>query len=151
MTPADVQAVAAVEVTAYGHPWSTGNFSDSIGHGHLCELLEEQRHGQSHLAGYWVGLSVLDEMHVLNLTVSPPYQGRGLGHVLLDRLEYQARLGGIRSLWLEVRASNVKAQRLYGSRGFVTASTRKGYYPLSGVRREDAWVMCRFLDNGGAA
>jgi [ribosomal protein S18]-alanine N-acetyltransferase len=151
MSDADVDAVCAVEVSAYGHPWSRGNFCDSIRQGHVCEVLMRQVGEESHLAGYWVALQILDEMHLLNLTVAPAYQGQGMGSVLLERFETQARQRGIRTLWLEVRAGNDRAQRLYGRRGFVTAGTRKGYYPLAGARREDALVMCRFLRDTGAA
>ncbi len=145
MTQADVEAVSALEVTAYGHPWSPGNFSDSIRHGHVCEVLMRQVEDDAYLVGYWVAMQVLDEMHLLNLTVAPAWQAQGLGSVLLSRFEMCARERAVHSLWLEVRAGNEKAQRLYGRRGFVTASTRKGYYPLAGARREDALVMCRFL------
>jgi ribosomal-protein-alanine N-acetyltransferase len=46
-----------------------------------------------------------------------------------------------RLLWLEVRASNERARRLYARRGFAEVGLRRGYYPAAQGRREDAVVM----------
>jgi ribosomal-protein-alanine N-acetyltransferase len=142
MAKADLDRVLAVEVQAYGFPWSRGNFADSLAAGYTAELLEQRN---CTLIGYYLGMPGVGEMHLLNLTVAPAFQGRGFAHRLMDRLEARARELGLTSLWLEVRASNARARALYGRRGFTEVGVRRGYYPAASSRREDAVVMSRLL------
>ena len=44
-------------------------------------------------------------------------------------------------LWLEVRASNLRAQAIYQTHGFRRVGDRKRYYPADHGQREDAVVM----------
>jgi ribosomal-protein-alanine N-acetyltransferase len=83
----------------------------------------------------------VDEVHLLNITVAPAWQGQGWGRVLLDALAVWARGQGAQWLWLEVRASNARAQRIYEHHGYRRVGERKGYYPAGFGRREDAIVM----------
>jgi ribosomal-protein-alanine N-acetyltransferase len=92
------------------------------------------------LLGYFVAMTGVDEMHLLNVTVAPDWQGRGLGHQLLDAVQALAQGQGLASLLLEVRDSNHRARALYLRRGFSEVGLRRGYYPAAG-RREDAIVM----------
>ena len=50
----------------------------------------------------------VDEVHLLNITVAPDYQGQGWGRVMLDALALWARGQGAQWLWLEVRTSNAR-------------------------------------------
>ena len=143
----DLDRVMEVEARAYSFPWSRGNFLDSLRSGHVSELLATQAEV---LLGYYVAMPGVDELHLLNITVVPDFQRCGLGRVLLDRLEWQARQRGLAAIWLEVRASNTRARYLYGARGFVEQGIRRGYYPAAGSRREDAVVMKLGLDQEAA-
>jgi len=142
MTVADVDAVLAVEVTAYSHPWSHGNFVDSLAAGYRAELRLDDAGG---LIGYCIALPGFEETHLLNLTVSPPHQRGGHGWALLQRLARASRLRGDQALWLEVRESNHGARALYARAGFVEVGLRRGYYPAHRLTREDAVVMRRAL------
>ena len=64
----------------------------------------------------------------------------GHGSALLDAVQARARGAGFATLWLEVRASNERARRLYAQRGFAEVGLRRGYYPAAGGR-EDAVLM----------
>jgi [ribosomal protein S18]-alanine N-acetyltransferase len=141
----DLDAVLAVERSAYSFPWTRGNFIDSLAAGYLAELLVHDTLG---LAGYYVAMKGVDEMHLLNLTVAPAQQRRGHSHTLLDALELQCRRQHIGTLWLEVRASNLHARDVYARRGFAEAGLRRGYYPAGHGRREDAIVMSLALPGG---
>jgi ribosomal-protein-alanine N-acetyltransferase len=147
MTSEDLDRVMEAEVRAYSFPWSRGNFLDSLRSGYVAELLESPAQA---LLGYYVAMPGVDELHLLNLTVSPDFQRAGLGRQLLDRLEAQARERRLPTLWLEVRASNTRARYLYGARGFAEQGVRRGYYPAGGLRREDAVVMKLDLPQEGA-
>jgi ribosomal-protein-alanine N-acetyltransferase len=93
------------------------------------------------IVGYFVAMPGVDEMHLLNLTVAPPWQRQGLARRLLDSLEERCRDAALSMLWLEVRASNERARLLYRRRGFSEVGLRRGYYPAPQGMREDAVVM----------
>ncbi len=74
MTEGDLDEVAAIEKMAYEFPWSRGNFGDSLRNGYFGVCL---RHVTGTLIGYCVLMPVVDEMHLLNLCVTPAAQGVG--------------------------------------------------------------------------
>lgn len=141
MTEDRLDAVMAIEQAAYAHPWTQGNFADSLRAGYQAQLLVA---GDT-LIGYFVAMKGVDEVHLLNITVAPSLQGQGWGRVMLDALATWARGQGAQWLWLEVRQSNVRAQRLYERQGYRQVGKRKGYYPAAEGRREDAIVMSLML------
>jgi ribosomal-protein-alanine N-acetyltransferase len=140
MTVADVDAVMAVEVLACAVPWTRGNFVDSIAAGHTGVLLTGEG---GELLGYSMAMEGVDELHLLNLTVSPAHQRCGHARFLLDELARLARRLHASELWLEVRQSNDRARALYLGYGFAQVGVRKAYYPLppGSLGREDAVVM----------
>lgn len=137
LSEARVEAVVAIEAQAYDHPWTPGNFMDSVRAGYQAQLLV----AGSRLLGYFVAMKGVDEVHLLNLTVAPDFQGQGWGRVMLDTLAQWSRGQGAQWLWLEVRASNQRAQMIYTSHGYRRVGERKGYYPDGMSKREDAVVM----------
>jgi ribosomal-protein-alanine N-acetyltransferase len=90
------------------------------------------------VTGYIVFWLVADEMHILNLAVAPDSRRRGIARRLVLAGIKHARAKGARRAFLEVRASNIAAQKLYSSLGFMGTSLRRDYYD-SPV--EDAVVM----------
>jgi [ribosomal protein S18]-alanine N-acetyltransferase len=137
LTEARLDEVVAIERLAYDHPWTVGNFSDSLRSGYEAQLL---RAGDVVL-GYFVAMKGVDEVHLLNITVAPAYQGQGWGRVMLEALALWAKGQGAQWLWLEVRASNARALRIYDHHGYRRVGERKGYYPARHGHREDAVVM----------
>ncbi len=150
MVAADIDAVLAIEQTAYGHPWTRGNFIDSLAAGYLAWLKHD---AQAELVGYCVALPGHRETHLLNLTVRPACQRAGIGAALLAGLVGWSRRRGDASLFLEVRDGNLGARALYAAAGFDEVGLRRNYYPADSLRREDAVVMRLRLDapDGGAA
>jgi len=136
MQDEDLDAVMAIEPKIYSHPWSRGNFADSLKSGYSCWVVELD----GELIGYGALMMVLDEAHLLNLSIAGPYQGRGLGRELLAHFIEVARRYGGQMMFLEVRPSNTAAIGLYESMGFNEFSVRKGYYPAE-HGREDAILM----------
>lgn len=138
MTVPLLDAVMAIEVRAYPFPWSRGNFVDSIAAGYLtCCLVDDD----GALLGYLVAMAGFEEWHLLNVTISPDHQGRGLAQRLLRALEDHARASAAAWIWLEVRPSNGRARALYARWGFEEVGVRRDYYPDGGGRREDALVL----------
>ena len=138
MTALSIAEMMAIELRAYPFPWSQRNFEDSVRSGYVGLLLRDE-HRQ--LVGYAIVMPVVDEVHLLNITIAPEQQRRGLGAWLLQAVADTARAAGYHGVLLEVRPSNGGAIALYLRTGFVEVGRRRGYYPAAGGTREDALVM----------
>lgn len=137
LTEARLDDVLAIEQSAYAQPWSRGNFTDSLRAGYQAQMLV----ADGTILGYFVAMKGVDEVHLLNITVAPVYQGQGWSRVMLDALAIWSRGQGAQWLWLEVRVSNARALQIYERHGYRRVGERKGYYPAADGRREDAVVM----------
>lgn len=133
-----LDSLLPVEQQAYSHPWTRGNFIDAMAAGYECQLLVN---GQGELLGYFVAMAVLDEVHLLNITVAPAHQRQGWARVLLDALALWARQRKAQWIWLEVRESNTRARTIYATHGFGEVGMRKNYYPMHDGPREHAVLM----------
>lgn len=125
MSAADVASVMVIERQAYPFPWTSGNFLDSLKAGYTMRVLKER----GVMIGYVVWMQVVDEVHLLNIALSPARQGRGLGAWMMRQLMAWVRELAIDQILLEVRPSNTAAIRLYRKLGFQEIGLRKGYYP----------------------
>ena len=138
MLEADLVEVLALEQRVYPHPWTHGNFVDSLQSGYPAWVLRDV---DGTLLGYFLLMLVVDEAHLLNVAVEGAIQGQGLGRFLLNQSCACARQLGMESMLLEVRPSNLRALDIYQRYGFEQIGRRKGYYPASNSQREDAIVM----------
>ena len=132
----DLDAVMAIEPTIYSHPWTRGNFSDSLNSGYSAWVLEADKK----IIGYVLLMLVLDEAHLLNLSISKAYQKQGLGRYLLEHMVQIAQHHKAANLFLEVRPRNISAIALYENMGFCEMAVRRNYYPAQNGR-EDAVLM----------
>ena len=118
LTEARLDEVVAIERSAYDHPWTRGNFADSLRSGYQAQVLG----ADGVLLGYFVAMKGVDEVHLLNITVAPDHQRQGWGRVMLDALALWARGQGAQWLWLEVRVeqcagpAHLRAPRLPAGR-----------------------------------
>jgi [ribosomal protein S18]-alanine N-acetyltransferase len=87
------------------------------------------------MAGIWM---MVDEAHVVTIGVRKSQRNKGLGEWLLIAIIDMALDLGAKIVTLEVRVSNVTAQKLYEKYGFSIAGTRRKYYSDNG---EDAYIM----------
>ena len=136
MQTEDLDAVMAIEPTIYSHPWSRGNFADSLNSGYSCWVLLLN----NQIAGYVLMMMVLDEAHLLNMSVAKYHQKQGWGRLLLEHMLDKAKQYKAANMFLEVRPSNVAAIALYENMGFSEMAVRRGYYPAHNGR-EDAILM----------
>jgi ribosomal-protein-alanine N-acetyltransferase len=132
----DLDRVMEIEREVYEFPWTRGNFKDSIESDYRCIVMERA----GFVAGYGVMMVIVDEAHLLNLSVAKNWQGMGMGRKLLEHLMSIAKRESLKFFYLEVRVSNKVAQGLYESSGFSEIAVRPGYYPDK-AGREDALLM----------
>jgi ribosomal-protein-alanine N-acetyltransferase len=137
----DLDAIMQIEPTIYSHPWTRGNFSDSLNSGYNAWVLEDRaQRDKSEMIGYALMMIVMDEAHLLNLSISKHRQKHGLGRQLLEHMITIAKRHKTANMFLEVRMSNISAIALYENIGFCEMAIRRGYYP-SHDGREDAVLM----------
>ncbi|HEY5899573.1 MAG TPA: ribosomal protein S18-alanine N-acetyltransferase [Burkholderiales bacterium] len=140
MREADLPQVMEIENAIYSHPWTLGNFTDSLRAGYQC--CTWRLHGE--LIGYFILMAAAGEAHLLNLSIAASHQRRGYGAALLTEAAGLARSLGAKNMFLEVRPSNRGAQALYTRFGFRKIAVRRGYYPAP-AGREDALVLSLVL------
>lgn len=136
MVANDLAAVEVIERSVYTHPWTVGNFTDSLEAGYHCWVMERE----GRVAGYSVVMMAVEEAHLLNLSIAAPLQRQGLGSELLRFVIKLARDYAAQTIYLEVRESNVAGRGLYAQHGFAEIGARRGYYPAD-AGREDAVTM----------
>ena len=152
---ADLDAVLAIESISHVHPWTRGNFTDSLAVGHWAYCIRPQvdkpiegSYLDPHILwAYCILFPAVDELHLLNITVSPKLRNLGIGLRMMKAIEGVAAQQKMPRIILEVRPSNNSALRLYKSLGYEQIGIRKNYYPvdLSSGRREDALVMAKSI------
>jgi len=136
MTEFDLPPVMQIENQAYDFPWTTGIMTDCLTSAYYCYVYEVN----DEIRGYIIFSTVLDELHLLNICIAPAYQNKGYGQCLLDWLLNFARENKTKTLYLEVRASNRSAIRLYETSGFNEMGCRPAYYPAKNGK-EDALLF----------
>ena len=141
--PSDFKAIYSIEKKAYPIPWSEKIMTSMVeGNEYKIKITYYDK-----IVAYVFMMVVLDEATVLNITVDPEHQGKGLGRKLLQYVKTELSKKGIVSIFLEVRESNRNALALYESEGFHEIDLRKNYYPTKNGR-EDAIIMACMLMNG---
>jgi [ribosomal protein S18]-alanine N-acetyltransferase len=151
MTTADLDGVLALELALFGEEaWSRQMLVGELGQQPASRYyLVAESDGD--IAGYAGLLAAGGQGDVLTIAVATARWSQGIGSQLLDQLLAEARRRACTEVFLEVRADNARAQRLYHWRGFAEVGIRRGYYQPSGT---DAIVMrldLRLPDSGSGS
>ncbi len=136
MTLDDVAGVQEVERSSFPVPWPANAFRHELTQNRNAHYIVA-REGERIVgyAGLWL---MVDEAHITTFAVHPDARRRRVGERLLQRLFEIATDVGAEWITLEVRASNLAAQRLYEKYGFKRAGVRRRYYSDNS---EDALIM----------
>jgi len=156
MEAGDLDEVLSIEQISHAHPWTRGNFSDSLAAGHWAYCIRPETLDAKPgsyldpqvLWAYCVLYPAVDELHLLNITVAPKLRRLGIAVRMMKAIEGIAASRKMPRIILEVRPSNIPAITLYQSLGYETIGVRKGYYPAdeSTGQREDAQVMAKSIN-----
>ncbi len=155
MQTADLDAVLEIEAVSHLHPWTKGNFTDSLAAGHWAYCIRPQVDraikgsylDPAILWAYCILFPAVDELHLLNITVSPKLRQLGLASRMMAAIEGVAAQQKMPRMILEVRPSNTAAVALYRKLGYEEIGMRKNYYPADPQlgTREDALVMAKSI------
>jgi len=134
----DLPAVLDIERRSFAQPWSRAFFEKELAtpFARLVVAVEEVV-PRPLVIGYTCRWRVTDEVHLLNVAVHPERRGLGHGCALVGAVVAEAEAARVRVVYLEVRAGNVIARRLYRQLGFKDLGVRRGYYGPG----QDAIVM----------
>ncbi|HEX3001741.1 MAG TPA: ribosomal protein S18-alanine N-acetyltransferase [Methanoregula sp.] len=141
-TPADIQAIVAIEKESFIDPWEQAVFLEALTYYPTTYFVAEC---DGAVVGFVVGgLEDTGENiygHLCNLGVSPRYRRRGIGKLLVNRVEHQFALELATGVQLEVRVSNIAAQRFYRRMRYRDVFGIEHYY----ANGEDAIVMMKWF------
>ena len=133
----DLDKISKIEKETNEYPWSPNNFKSSLNAGNSSIVLKDKKN----ILGYAFFSVIGTDSHLLNITVSKDFQGRGYGKKILDKVLFQSKVLGATVIFLEVRVSNYKAIDFYEKFGFKRDAVRYNYY--DGSPREDALLMSK--------
>ncbi|WP_058306285.1 ribosomal protein S18-alanine N-acetyltransferase [Gracilibacillus massiliensis] len=136
MKESDIEAVMNIDKRSFPKPWPEDIYYEELNNNnyavYFVALVDNKIVG---FCGCWM---ILDEAQITNIAVDPSYRGKGYGQGLFQYVINYGIAHGIRLLSLEVRVSNVAAQRMYKNFGLQPGGIRKNYYTDN---QEDAIVL----------
>lgn len=135
MTAADLDEVMAIERAAFRYPWSSRFFLQELQVQCARSILAEIGGQIVAYVLFWILPGAVD---IHNIAVHTGFRRHGIARLLLEQVIHEAEARSLPRVTLEVRQSNIPAQRLYESLGFVMTGVRRGYYSDDG---EDALAM----------
>lgn len=136
----DLPALMVIEEATFSDDaWPLSFYQNDLHNTHSFYFaLDVQRGEVCELAGYAVYWLLDIEAHLMNIAIAPRWQGHHLGEYLLLETLAALQEQGAEQCTLEVRVSNVRAQKLYRKTGFQVEGRRRHYYQDNG---EDALLM----------
>ncbi len=135
----DLETVLALERQSFVEPWTAEHFVYELGQNpYSYTFICEQKGVFIGYINFWI---MFDQATINKIAIMPIYQNRGIGKTLLNDAIERMKMAHVTHLNLEVRVSNLVAQKLYTHFGF-TALLRKPAYYQDG---EDAILMSRSL------
>ncbi len=134
-TPADLESVERLECASFPDHWTSETLRNALRDPAYLVLLSDE-------TGFLLGWNIGEEAELARLGVLPNERGRGIGLALVLQALEEWQMRGVSSVFLEVRASNEVAVRLYERAGFATIGKRANYY----ANGEEARVMKREIN-----
>jgi len=137
MSAKDIEPIMEIESVIFGeYHWTPQSFISEIENDLGNYYVAEDNSGKIiGYCGFWL---IFDEAHVTTIAVRPELRNRGLGEYLLQKMIEAGYAKNAKWFTLEVRASNIPAQKLYYKYGFKSIGLRKKYYQDND---EDALIM----------
>ena len=142
MDNSHIEAVTAIENACFAIPWTKADFIREINENKMAVYVVAMKDGT--VVGYAGMWHIVNEGHITNVAVLPEHRQDHVGSRLLEALLEIAVQREMIGVTLEVRISNLAAQKLYTKYGFKPEGFRKKYYSDTG---EDAIIMWKYFPN----
>ena len=124
-TPDDASVFAALECQSFAEPWKGSTLDAALRDEKYIFLLARENET---VIAYAIGWNVGEEAELARIGVLPSWRGQGIGELLTHAILKAFRERDIRSVFLEVRESNLAARKLYEKCGFAEVGKRADYY-----------------------
>lgn len=127
MEPGDIPAVVEIDRTSFSLPWPESSYRYEI-HDNAASRCLVAVDDDSGIVAMIVSWMIQDELHIATFATHSGHRRKGIGKLLLRAALDEARAGGARRAFLEVRESNDAAQTMYEAFGFRITGRRPRYY-----------------------
>ena len=131
-SPEDLPAMMTLERACFSDPWPESAMRSTFVVPVARILIARQDGG---VVGFAIAYLIPPEGEIADICVAPQTRGQGIGKMLMEALMEGSHCN---QFWLEVRASNFAARRLYEKLGFQILGVRRNYYDHP---KEDAILM----------
>lgn len=131
----DLDTILDIDATSNPHPWRSNSLKECL----LNDMVLVAEQDQC-VIGFCLLYNAVDKIELLSIVTDHRCRRQGVARLLLDEAKIMGAAQGFERMVLEVRASNLSAQQLYKSHGFLQDGTRKNYYPLDSGH-EDALLF----------
>ena len=89
----DLDQISRIEKDTNEYPWSSSNFESSLSAGNSSLVLRDEKN----ILGYAFFSVIGTDAHLLNITVSKDYQGKGYGKKILCKVLFQSKVLGAKN------------------------------------------------------
>lgn len=138
MKKRDINDLVMIENELFIDPWKEEIFLEEFSNQDLATyIVIEWQKKVVGFAGFW---KILDQADITRVAISPKFQGRGLGRLLMENLLSAAKQQSITAVALEVREHNEQAIALYERLGFIREGLRPNYYQETGENAILMWL-----------
>lgn len=140
----DLPSVVEIDKLSFPNPWPLSSYQYELKENENSRawVLEIKHDSQASIGGMAVLWKILDEIHIGTIAVHPLFRGQGIGTDFLGIILHEAKNEGVLNAYLEVRESNMNAQKMYEKFDFRMDGIRKKYYRDNG---ENAVLMSTSL------
>src|SRR5512133_3500476 len=126
----NLKSIFEIENKSYEFPWSLQSIIDQLNNPNAFNRLIFIEPDPCNLhtlkiVGYIFGYYVLRDLFITNICIHPDYKKNKLASLLLENLFVEATRVNIKSVFLEVRKSNIAAISLYKKFNFIHDGERK--------------------------
>ncbi|MGL4730695.1 MAG: ribosomal protein S18-alanine N-acetyltransferase [Clostridium sp.] len=138
LSESNIYEIENISKLSFHTPWSIDSIKKELTNNYANYVLLKLHEKYIGFGGAWV---IFDEANITNIAIHPDYRGLGYGHIIMDSLIDLCKEKGASCMTLEVRASNIAAQKLYESHDFKVEGVRKNYYDNP---KEDGYIMWNY-------
>lgn len=133
----DIEKLGELEEKTFKNPWTKEQFGYEIEENEFSTTLVV--YDEDTLVGYITYWVLFDQGEINKVCINEDYRRQGIASILMEKAITDFQKHDCFMLSLEVRASNINAQKLYEKFGFKTVLTKKAYYSDG----EDAFYMIK--------
>jgi [ribosomal protein S18]-alanine N-acetyltransferase len=143
MDETHIDSLLPIETSSFRNPWGKLSFRDEISNQYSYSyVLTIPDENDNQVVAYICLRQIIDELHILKIAVRRAYRRQGIAYRFLTDCLCAVSKHGVRTVFLEVRPSNLAGLHLYRKLGFHILGKRPKYYSDTG---EDAIIMRKLL------